>query len=81
MFREQQVEIDRGTTGYREQKQATFPVWADEYERILEEREVKGSTRRTYAQTLELARESLYAGEDDDEGDADEDEINNGKED
>ena len=29
----------------------------------------------------ELARESLYAGEDDDEGDADEDEINNGKED
>ena len=60
MLREKQVEIDKGAAGYKEQEDLSFPDWADKFENeILPLRDVKGSTRRTYGDTLELARDAI----------------------
>lgn len=59
MLREQQVEIDKGNVGYSEQKTIALPAWIAEWEAILERRNVKGTTRRAYMQTVNLAADAI----------------------
>jgi integrase len=60
LLREKQVDIDKGLAGYEEQANITFPEWADEYEERLQSRPgMKGSTRRAYAGTLAIARDTI----------------------
>jgi integrase len=55
-----QNEIDEGRAGVERVENRSFPDWADEYERILEQRgKVKGSTLRAYADTLRIARDTI----------------------
>lgn len=56
-LRAQQVEIDQGNIGYQERREMDFPAWVDEYTVILGLRKVKGSTRRGYDGTLEIAKD------------------------
>jgi hypothetical protein len=59
MLRAQQVEIDRGNVGYDEQRNVTLPAWVDEWERILERRNVKPTTRSTYLASVRLAADAI----------------------
>lgn len=59
VLRERQVKIDQGHVEYRQVRDITLPDWIDEYAAILEQRDIKGGTRRSYAHTLKLAQEAL----------------------
>src|SRR5262249_16744186 len=59
-LRAKQVEIDQGRIGIEPERNLDFPVWADRYLSILEQRPgVKSETIRAYRKTLEVAKGAI----------------------
>ena len=55
-----QHELNQGRAGYEQVAEIDFPEWANKFENeVLPIRGVKASTRRTYADTLAVARDEI----------------------